>query len=57
METLDQMRDYFQDGKNWTQGMYENASGARNGASRADPYHRGGAGNVAAAPRVPEPLL
>jgi hypothetical protein len=29
MATLDQMQDYFQDGKNWTQGMYENASGAR----------------------------
>jgi hypothetical protein len=29
MATLDQMQDYFQDGANWTQGMYENADGAR----------------------------
>jgi hypothetical protein len=27
--TLEQMQDYFQDGANWTQDMYENASGAR----------------------------
>jgi hypothetical protein len=27
--TLEHMQDYFQDGANWTQGMYENASGAR----------------------------
>jgi hypothetical protein len=29
VETLEQMQDYLQDGANWTQGMYENASGAR----------------------------
>ena len=28
-ETLEHMQGYFQDGANWTQGMYENASGAR----------------------------
>jgi hypothetical protein len=28
-ETLEHMQDYFQDGENWTQGMYENANGAR----------------------------
>jgi hypothetical protein len=28
-ETLEHMQVYFQDGTNWTQGMYENASGAR----------------------------
>jgi hypothetical protein len=28
-ETLDYMGDYLQDGANWTQGMYENANGAR----------------------------
>jgi hypothetical protein len=27
--TLEHMQVYFQDGANWTQGMYENASGAR----------------------------
>lgn len=27
--TLAHMQDYFQDGANWTQGMYANASGAR----------------------------
>ena len=27
--TLEHMQDYFQDGANWTQGMYENANGAR----------------------------
>jgi len=28
-ETLGLMQDYFQDGANWTQQMYENANGAR----------------------------
>jgi hypothetical protein len=28
-ETLELMQDYFQDGANWTQQMYENANGAR----------------------------
>jgi hypothetical protein len=28
-ETLGLMQAWFQDGANWTQGMYENASGAR----------------------------
>jgi hypothetical protein len=27
--TLEHMQDYFQDGANWTQGMYENTNGAR----------------------------
>jgi hypothetical protein len=27
--TLEHMQVYFQDGTNWTQGMYDNASGAR----------------------------
>jgi hypothetical protein len=27
--TLQHMQDYFRDGANWTQGMYENANGAR----------------------------
>jgi hypothetical protein len=27
--TLENMQGYFQDGANWTQGMYENANGAR----------------------------
>ena len=27
--TLEHMQVYFQDGANWTQGMYENTSGAR----------------------------
>ena len=27
--TLENMQGYFQDGANWTQGMYENADGAR----------------------------
>jgi hypothetical protein len=29
VETLGHMQHYFQDGANWTQGMYANASGAR----------------------------
>src|SRR5690349_2737080 len=29
VETLEHMQEHFQDGANWTQGMYENANGAR----------------------------